>query len=535
VPRLNGLPLVPSKYVEGAGGTGISSGQIFLQSQPSTKSSATDVMASWESTCLNGEASIVTVRLHPIIDDDARHGLSGFTTSFKQKGHPTVLHHKDRPISQLTEDIWKEWLVPDHDRLSAAPALSDPQVSVDVLLQVEYAKLAKLQEDTAILHERIHATLKVIMGLLKQKFTACSSVRCLWDTAVSEASPIANLIASHFQQQKKLLSGCKQGDVQSPCSAKTEAEMTLDALEVSHDELDDFLAAPASSSAPSLSHLKSTATLYDPSQPTTRAVAASSPTSYAQAAPTSSAAHSASPSPTMRASIVRPHANEDQFALQRKLGIAIIVLVLLVIISGLVIRAVIRFRDPRRRAERAARWEERRTKRLYRKAACKHQWRTFWKNIWTRKQRPEDYEEKRCTILAEEALLAEDGSGLSKEIRTMQNTSDLVRDLMQAEEGRARGVRCGQAYPDGFEPAALRGPAGSSASSDIAPSYKSDMTPPPRYAQELDGEMVIVSGFGYYYTPSNTDETPESSIVDCSPRLSLDTGRSTVMTKDTQD
>jgi hypothetical protein len=63
--------------------------------------------------------------------------------------------------------------------------------------------------------------------------------------------------------------------------------------------------------------------------------------------------------------------------------------------------------------------------------------------------------------------------------------------------------------------------------SDVPPSYSA---PPPRYEDELEGEMTVVDGFRY--TPSSTDDATESSIVDCSPRLSFETGRSTLLTKD---
>ncbi|EXJ54658.1 hypothetical protein A1O7_09999 [Cladophialophora yegresii CBS 114405] len=386
-----------------------------------------------------------------------------------------------------------------------------------------------------LLHEQLHSTLRNIMSLLKQKFTACSSMQCVWNTAVGEVSPIANLLVAHFKHHKKLVSGCREGDAQSPCSAVIEGEppdeRPMIESENSHDDLEGARITPAAPAAP----VSTTQPSASP-QPTTRAVTSPVPT-YVQASSASSSATHASATPSATDHHGLPHTRpyDEQIALQRKLGLAIILLVLLVIVSGVVIRAIIKFRDPRRRAERAARWEECRTRRLYRKAACKHKWRTFWKNLCTRKAGTEDYEEKRAALLEQDGGLEDDDSGLEKEVRTMQHATDFVRDLVQAEEGRARNVRSIHSHPDGFEPAVLGGGVGSSRSSDIAPSYKTDVTPPPRYEEELEGEMIVVDGFRYTYTPSNTDDTPESSIVDCSPRLSLETGRSTILTKDTQD
>ncbi|OCT48129.1 hypothetical protein CLCR_03963 [Cladophialophora carrionii] len=526
-PRLNGLPLVASNY-----GNGVASGQIFLQSASTRDSSVRNVHASWESTCLKGEASMVSVRLEGVVGQDPLNDTSGFTTSFKQKGQPRVLRLQDSPVNRLSQDLCEDWLASDGHGPSIMPVLSEPHSPVDILLQAEYAQLAQLQADMELLHEQVHSTLRNIMSLLKQKFTACSSMQCVWKTAVGEVSPIANLLVAHFKHHNKLVSGCREGDAQSPCSTviqdKTSEEQLMIESESVHDDLDGAHITPAASTPttqPSASP-----------QPTTRAVASALPT-YVQAFSASSFATFASATPSAPSHHGLPHTrpHDGQIALQRKLGLAIISLVLLVIVSGFVIRAIIKFRDPRRRAERAARWEECRTKRLYRKAACKHKWRTFWKNLCTRKAGPEEYEEKRATLLEHDGSAEDDDGGLQKEVRTMQNATDFVRDLVQAEEGQARHVRSTDYSPDGFEPAVLGGDVGSSRSSDIAPSYKTDVTPPPRYEEELEGEMIVVDGFRYRYTPSNTDDTPESSIVDCSPRLSLETGRSTILTKDTRD
>ena len=534
VPRLNGLPLVASNY-----GNGVASGQVFLKSRATSESSVSNVHASWESTCLNGEASIISVRVEGIVGQGPLNESSGFTTSFKQKGQPKVLRLQDKPVNQLSQDICDDWLASIGQELSIIPALSDPTSPVDLLLQAEYAKLAQLQTDMEVMHERIHSTLASIMSLLKQKFTSCSSMQCVWTTAVNEVSPITNLLVSHFKHHKNLINkelgtGCIEGDAQSPCSAGIQSDIKAAELSVDteSDELDDSHITQVASSSPTPA---ASITQPTPSpRPTTRALA-SSPTNYVQV-PSASSAPSMFPSTTNHHGLPHTRPHDEQVALQRKLSLAIVLLVLLVILSGVLIRAIIKYRHPRRRAERAAIWEERHTRRLYRKAACEHKWRTFWKNLFYRRQATDEYDEKAQKILEGEGLLDDDGSGLHKEIRTMRNASEFVRDIVEAEEGRARNVQSSNRCADGFEPAELNGGGVSSRSSDIAPSYKSDATPPPGYEEELDGEMIIVDGFRYTYTSvSTTDLSSESSIVDCSPRLSLETGRSTILTKDTQD
>jgi len=60
------------------------------------------------------------------------------------------------------------------------------------------------------------------------------------------------------------------------------------------------------------------------------------------------------------------------------------------------------------------------------------------------------------------------------------------------------------------------------------PSYHSEAggssegeAPPPCYEEELAGEIAVVNGF--QYTPSATGSTPDSSVVNYSPRLSVET------------
>lgn len=57
--------------------------------------------------------------------------------------------------------------------------------------------------------------------------------------------------------------------------------------------------------------------------------------------------------------------------------------------------------------------------------------------------------------------------------------------------------------------------------------------PPPLYEAELDDDIVVVNGFGY--TPSTTDDTPESSVVDFSPRMSTETLLTNISKTDRMD
>jgi hypothetical protein len=163
-------------------------------------------------------------------------------------------------------------------------------------------------------------------------------------------------------------------------------------------------------------------------------------------------------------------------------------------------------KDPRRRADRASRREERRNRCQYRRAAHRHRLTSWWAAHNPRRVATTDYDEKRALILAQEGILENE---MQHEIRKLETAAEL-------EEGRARF------YNDPSTPHEPHGQASSSGlrrqNSYPASDYSA---PPPRYEAELDEEMIPVNGFGY--TPSNTDETPESSVVDFSPRMSCET------------
>ncbi|OAG36262.1 hypothetical protein AYO21_09576 [Fonsecaea monophora] len=549
-PRLNGHSLIPSRA-----GNDVANGQISFISKSSDGLAEREVNASWESTCLKGEASIISVRFESIVGNHPFKDTSGFATSFKQKGQPSVLRLQDKPVARISESLCDDWLLSEDRRLSITPNASNLASSSDTSLQAEYSQLEELISEMGTLHEQIRATETKIISLLKQEFKACSSMKCLWNTAMSEAPTIAKLISSHFSHHSNRHGGCRDGDAQSPCSADDQDNLALgDSLH--EGEAEEVSAAVEGDESAQVSQTPAAAPVTTPS-PTPPPEPTSPPNEQNDHRPhfpfmggdhpPFRPPHGPPPGfhfpgghhgpPGGFGPHGHPHGPPPHFPsfapaerrlLEYRIGLAILLLVLLVILAGLVIRAIVLFRDPRRRAERAARWEERRTKRLYRKAACKHRWRTWWKSFLN--QDTSDYEEKREMLLDQEVVIEEEDGGLQKEIRTLRNASDFVRDLFYAEEGRARSGYRGHRDRDGFEPAELDAGIGSSGLSDIAPSY---VTPPPRYEEELEGEMVVVEDFRY--TPSNTDDTPASSVIDCSPRLSLETGRSTIVTKDTNE
>ncbi|EXJ81704.1 hypothetical protein A1O1_07769 [Capronia coronata CBS 617.96] len=583
-PRLNGVPLDP------ANGNDVAVGQISFKSKLSDGLTDKIVNASWQSTCLKGEASMITVRFADAASHKNVKDVSGFTTSFKQTGQPTVLRLQDKPVDQIiSPSDCGDWLRPKDEGLSIIPIITEPVSSIDGQLELEYVKLVHLKEEMDQLHDQMRENCDRVASLIKQEFRACSNLKCLWQTALGKAPTIKKLIALRFSHHKGRVAGCTNGEGQKACSAADQddrpAEADLPESGKPSEEADEVhgevgpLPRPPEQERPANDGIDEPPPQDGPEEhhhPPFEGEHPGPPFEGAPPHPPFDGEHGRPPfegdhphppfGPPFRGNHppfgpphgppkgmphrppghhgppppFGPHGRPSgpprfgpfghggrRHNSEIRLALAVITLILLVVLSGLAFRLLHKsawYRDPRRQADRAARKEERRTRKLYRKAAYKHKWATWWKR-YQRHRSNDDYEEKREMILEQEGGLED---VMRDEIRTLRNASDLVRDLVRVEEGRARR----NAYnphqtPYPISPAELDAGVGCSNYTHLPPSY---MVPPPRYEQELEGDLTVVDGFRY--TPSNTEETPESSIIDCNSRLSLDTGRSTVFTKD---
>ena len=204
----------------------------------------------------------------------------------------------------------------------------------------------------------------------------------------------------------------------------------------------------------------------------------------------------------------------------------------------------------RTRVERAAAREERRTRNEYRRAARRHAWRKWWRGNWRDQQRIEDYEEKRSLIQHQEDALEE---VMQEEIRQLRAVHGVVNDLVsQAEEGRvvtyphnychcshSNGIpqapysplSTASTYPPTSIPEAPSRPL---SRTDSLPGYRSDTSSsgaPPAYEEDEDVSDSVANGFRHYSSSASTTSatssrwTPDSSIVDVSPRPSAETLR----------
>jgi hypothetical protein len=218
----------------------------------------------------------------------------------------------------------------------------------------------------------------------------------------------------------------------------------------------------------------------------------------------------------------------------------------------------------RRRVERAADLEERRTQRAYRRAArralMRKRWTTFVNaiNCFGRKEesRSDDYEEKRALILQDAFLeqdldAAEKGEIMEAEIRELRNAQEIVSSLVRVDEQRYDLVVPLHDPPPPLVPLPRTPGPRSRASTYTLPSYTSETLP--EYSsqpEDSDSSNSLVNG----YTPSTSEEqgrqspvspiseassgrpryTPTSSIRETSTRPSGETLR-TWMSVDTRD
>ena len=179
------------------------------------------------------------------------------------------------------------------------------------------------------------------------------------------------------------------------------------------------------------------------------------------------------------------------------------------ILLSLLVWVILRCKDPRRRADWAARCEERRTKRLYKHAARKHKIKTLFGNIRLKfrfaPKNALDWDEKRARVSGQEEILED---VMKSDIRALRRAHRVVSNITAAEEGRNH-----------FEYAAESSQRRRSVST--LPGYESDGSQPPSYeASGNYGVSALVDGSTIL--PADVDSNPDSSVVSTSPRISRD-------------
>ena len=519
-----------------------------------------EVNIGWRSVCLLDEGQVLSVRILQPGDGGRPRESSGFTVSFKQDGTPAILLLKNRPTRLASKrHSLHQWLHPSEEHRLRIGGVPDFHPSA---LDAEFAKLAYIKSEMATLHALMREQEHTIIRMLKQDFKQCDGIQCMLQTAMQKAPDFAHLIAEHFSREKVNLK-------------KSESEVSLmESFEFPQappppaEEVGPMKENPAHPAPPPFDAEHDTHPPFEgdhphppfeggfPRPPPWAEVhpppfkgSFPHPPPWAEDHPSFkgdfphpppwAGEHSHSPfrggrpppfhgghppppppppyyaagahGPPGHHHHIRPsffHIRHGHFRILKAVLAVLAGLFLLSLLSKAIRRHIPGCGDPRRRADRASRREERRARCEYRRAAHRHRISSWWAAHNPRRRSAAgttDYEEKRALILQQEGVLE---AVMQTEIRNLEVAAEL-------EEGR-RGARViSQSRQE------LDGQPGTSRPNEQGFYTIEYSAPPPQYEAELDDDMMVVDGFGY--TPSNTDETPDSSVVDFSPRMSTET------------
>ena len=216
------------------------------------------------------------------------------------------------------------------------------------------------------------------------------------------------------------------------------------------------------------------------------------------------------PTSTSSITITLPSSNNINVHLLKSFGLGLIVL-------SCFAWLLLRCRDPRRRVDCAARREERRTKRMYRRAAQKQAFENWLRSIHLKikafrfrygfaPQAAISWNEKRTRVIAQEVVLED---AMADDIRALRNAHRVVSSITAAEEGR-----------HGF----VYNAEGSERRRSVStlPGYESDGSLPPSYddaGDSFEGSTVVN---GLQYSSVDAEFTSDSSVISTSPRISRD-------------
>lgn len=445
--------------------------QLIEAAGPSQEDSQ-DFYVSWNITCLFD--ALVEDRASSLGEDVAQvlklkiHGLGpeeddlGFTVSYKQLGAPAILR-----------------LSPEVEHLEVANGHAESWRNPSILLGPTSAPLDDTIKDdatTAATGGVREPESPCIEGPPSEDASGCRGLQCTFQWTLNKASNALR----------------KMCPFRSGTSTRVHCQSEPVSDSIFHDELD--VGDLSSDHLSSTHHNKSR---NDPS--------ASFPTSLPTSATFSSTPTEVSPAKPQRT---------DQVLRAVKVTSLIIILVSLSVILAA------HLMHPRRRVDRAASREERRNKRLYRCAARRQKWRN-WVGKFRRRDRPPtggSWGEKHTA----DGLTEREGSETAEVMHTgigeLRDAHTIVSDLVRAEEGRGLHI----SELDGRE---IR--RGRRRGSNLS-GYESEESGPPAYDDKvfvIDG-VAFVDGFHYLPAGIGIEDTPDSSVIETSPRISMELARS---------
>lgn len=508
-----------------------------------------DISATWQSSCvfnsvptdgINSQgddvAQILSFTIHQIGQDPVLEE-SGFTISFKQLRQPEILRLSPFPVAitydeKFTES-WRDPTPEDRIPVTEAQRIDSKKEGLEEAIRELKELKAQERELRRLIKDKKHKIRKLLkQGYreFKSDLRQCGGVKCVVNTVFSKVPDVVHLIQAHIRplppHPPGLFSACRHGHHHSTSPEKdtTITPENVDKLppEIHRDnpplDLPPLPDDNEDHSSPVFHHNGNTPPPFPP------------PHNGDFPPPLPPYRHHAPPPPPLH-----HHAGHTFFRTFHIVKLCAIIIGLTTFFALLFCtlrRSTTSLSlccSPRRHADRLARREERRNARAYRRAARHHRWSQWW-NRYRMPRSNNDYEEKRALILQQEGILED---AMQAELRELQGACEVVSDIVRAEEGRNRHYNPAQ-HPSQqhASPAELdAGASGLMRRSNSLPGYESRSeggysTEPPGYDEELGEELAVVDGFMYaplQYTPSASEDTPGSSVVDCSPRLSEET------------
>lgn len=482
----------------------------------------------WDLTCIGGKASLVSVKFFD--NEDTKEGelLTGFTTSFRNAQQPRFLRLQTRPNAHMiAEDNLYDWLAPSPQHELNVNS-SDIIHGVPTDLRLELERLRALHENADQIQEEINALESKVMSHRHHEFEGCPDMMCILRNVVHKVPLLGQLLKSYHHHGRRPMQASMHEESTSTNSLPVDPTLQHD----SHDTTlppppppfsDSFDTAPDHGPPDMPVHPDHPP---NPSPPWTHfpGFRPPHPWSHPPFAPGRHPLHTHG----------RPAFRPVGLTPKQRVTVSLLICVGAVIISVAATALILRclrckwFGDARRRVDCAARREERHRRHLYHKAACRYKWSTFVKRF-RRKVAKIECDEKQG-LFSEK--VENDGNVMYDEISNLRNAHHLVDGMMKAEEGHA-GFESIQASASrrAHGVAELDSRDRGSVRSETLPAYS---LPPPEYGYGQDGDISVIDGFTGYTpsmtedTPSITDDTTESSVVNCSPRLSFETQRTTI-------
>ncbi|KAF1930194.1 uncharacterized protein M421DRAFT_419242 [Didymella exigua CBS 183.55] len=507
---INGVPLPQEWEGDYASGSGSYQYTSIARLQQNDQLPQRDLALAWNSTCLHGNAEtdeaaqILTVNIKSI-DGVPISTPSGFTISFKQNASPpSLLRLETVPdLAPELSDIWRD--PPAHLRLVFGHAATAETSKTNVSLEDEIRELRALQAELAAIQLAVASKKQYINSKIRkeakcstEELKHCDGISCVLKTVADKAHGAWRVVYLRLHPDDQFKNMGRPEEVYASARVSSQRYGSINVANIdSKAETEEEESKP---------------------QPYEGSTGELPLRSQQRQAP-------------------------YIIALEIALG---------VLCCGCLV-AVIRHKcsSLRTRTERAADYEERYNARAYKRAARHHAWRNWWRGNWRKDAaRIADYEEKRALIADQENVLE---TAMQEEIRQLRVAHNVVNDIIRAEEGRT-GIaippnpRCvchrpcfapgppslTSTYPPSTIPEAPSRPL---SRTDSLPSYRS-RTPsePPLYESDL-GASFVANGLRYEararaYTASASSQagesgrwTPDSSVVDVSPRPSAETLR----------